>query len=40
MVRPQTRAKQNTQEPDLANVVTMLQRQLIEQQRETNRLRE
>ncbi|GMN60036.1 hypothetical protein TIFTF001_029133 [Ficus carica] len=40
MVRPRTRANQNSQEPDLANVVTMLQRQLIEQQRETNRLRE
>ncbi|GMN59983.1 hypothetical protein TIFTF001_029072 [Ficus carica] len=40
MVRPRTRANQNSQEPDLANVVTMLQRQLVEQQRETNRLRE
>ena len=40
MVRPRTRAKQNSQEPNLANMVTMLQRQLIEQQRENNRLRE
>nr|GMN73690.1 hypothetical protein TIFTF001_054889 [Ficus carica] len=40
MVRPRTRANQNPQEPDLANVVVMLQRQLMEQQRETDRIRE
>ncbi|GMN58768.1 hypothetical protein TIFTF001_027859 [Ficus carica] len=40
MVRPRTRANQNSQEPDLANVEATLQRQLMEQQRETNRLRE
>ncbi|GMN60101.1 hypothetical protein TIFTF001_029191 [Ficus carica] len=40
MGRPRTRANQNPQEPDLANVVATLQRQLMEQQRETDRLRE
>ncbi|GMN70308.1 hypothetical protein TIFTF001_039350 [Ficus carica] len=40
MVRPRTRANQNTQESDLVNVVATLQRQLMEQQRETDRLRE
>ena len=40
MVRPRTRANPNPQEPDLANVVAALQRQLQEQQQETNRLRE
>ncbi|GMN18989.1 hypothetical protein TIFTF001_042796 [Ficus carica] len=40
MVRTRTRANQNLQEPDLANVVATLQRQLQEQQWETNQLRE
>ncbi|GMN68196.1 hypothetical protein TIFTF001_037253 [Ficus carica] len=40
MVRPRTRANQNPQESDPANVVATLQRQLMEQQRETDRLRE
>ncbi|GMN65398.1 hypothetical protein TIFTF001_034461 [Ficus carica] len=40
MVRPRTRANPNSQEPDLANIVAMLQQQLLEQQQETNRLRE
>ncbi|GMN21353.1 hypothetical protein TIFTF001_045482 [Ficus carica] len=40
MVRPRTRANQNPQESDLANVIATLQRQLMEQQRETDRLRE
>ncbi|GMN20227.1 hypothetical protein TIFTF001_043039 [Ficus carica] len=40
MVRPRTRANQNPQELDLANVVAMLQRQLMEQHRETDRIRE
>ncbi|GMN19979.1 hypothetical protein TIFTF001_042956 [Ficus carica] len=40
MVRPRTRANQNPQESDLANIVATSQRQLMEQQRETDRLRE
>ncbi|GMN68985.1 hypothetical protein TIFTF001_038034 [Ficus carica] len=40
MVRPRTRANPNPQEPDLASVVATLQQQLLEQQQETNRLRE
>ncbi|GMN65000.1 hypothetical protein TIFTF001_034078 [Ficus carica] len=40
MVRPRTRANQNPQEPDLTNVVATQQRHLLEQQRETNQLRE
>ncbi|GMN48240.1 hypothetical protein TIFTF001_017412 [Ficus carica] len=40
MVRPRTRANQNPQELNLANVVATLQRQLQEQQRQTNQLRE
>ncbi|GMN62603.1 hypothetical protein TIFTF001_031676 [Ficus carica] len=40
MVRPRTRANQNLQESDFANVVATLQRQLLEQQHETNRLQE
>ncbi|GMN20357.1 hypothetical protein TIFTF001_051028 [Ficus carica] len=40
MVRSRTRANQNPQESDLANVVATLQRQLMEQQRETDQLRE
>ncbi|GMN59389.1 hypothetical protein TIFTF001_028475 [Ficus carica] len=40
MVRPRTKANQNPQEADLANVVAILQRQLQEQQQETNQLRE
>ncbi|GMN63107.1 hypothetical protein TIFTF001_032198 [Ficus carica] len=40
MGRPRKQVNQNPQESDLANVVTVLQRQLLEQQQETNRLRE
>ncbi|GMN26515.1 hypothetical protein TIFTF001_040877 [Ficus carica] len=40
MVRPRVRVSQIPQEPNLANVVATLQRQLLEQQQETNRLRE
>ncbi|GMN23056.1 hypothetical protein TIFTF001_043629 [Ficus carica] len=40
MSRPHTRANPNPQEPDLANIVAKLQRQLQEQQQETNQLRE
>ena len=40
MVRPRKQVNLNLQEPDLANVVATLQRQLLEQQQETNRLRE
>ncbi|GMN69674.1 hypothetical protein TIFTF001_038717 [Ficus carica] len=40
MVRPRKQVNLNPQEPDLANVVATLQRQLLEQQQETNRLRE
>ncbi|GMN21076.1 hypothetical protein TIFTF001_040018 [Ficus carica] len=40
MVRPRKQINLNPQEPDLANVVATLQRQLLEQQLETNRLRE
>ncbi|GMN23817.1 hypothetical protein TIFTF001_045815 [Ficus carica] len=40
MARPRTRANQNPQEPDLANMVATLQRQLMEQQQETDRLQE
>ncbi|GMN27666.1 hypothetical protein TIFTF001_044148 [Ficus carica] len=40
MSRPRTRANPNPQEPDLANLVATLQRQLQEQQQETNQLRE
>ncbi|GMN72811.1 hypothetical protein TIFTF001_052077 [Ficus carica] len=40
MSRPRTRANPNPQEPDLANIVATLQRQLQEQQQETNQLRE
>ncbi|GMN32185.1 hypothetical protein TIFTF001_044660 [Ficus carica] len=40
MVRSRARANQNPQDPDLTNVVATLQRQLMEQQQETNRLRE
>ncbi|GMN30703.1 hypothetical protein TIFTF001_044506 [Ficus carica] len=40
MARPRTRANPNPQEPDLANIVVMLQQQLLEQQQETNRLQE
>ncbi|GMN32714.1 hypothetical protein TIFTF001_046633 [Ficus carica] len=40
MVHTRTQAHPNPQEPDLANVVAMLQQQLLQQQEETNRLRE
>ncbi|GMN29211.1 hypothetical protein TIFTF001_044327 [Ficus carica] len=40
MVRPRRRVPLNPPEPDIANVVANLQRQLLEQQQETNRLRE
>ncbi|GMN70152.1 hypothetical protein TIFTF001_039196 [Ficus carica] len=40
MLRSRTQVNQNPQESDLANVVATLQRQLMEQQRETDRLRE
>ena len=40
MVRTHTRANPDRQEPDLANVVATLQRQLLEQQQEANQLRE
>ena len=40
MVCPHTRSNQNLQEPDLVNVVVTLQRQLLEQQQETNQLRQ
>ena len=40
MVRTRTQANRNPQEPDLANVVANLQQQLLQQQQETNRLRE
>ncbi|GMN59077.1 hypothetical protein TIFTF001_028177 [Ficus carica] len=40
MVRQRVRVSQIPQEPNLANVVATLQRQLLEQQQETNRLRE
>ncbi|GMN60378.1 hypothetical protein TIFTF001_029467 [Ficus carica] len=40
MVRPRTRANPIPQELDLANTVAALQQQLLEQQQETNRLRE
>ncbi|GMN21163.1 hypothetical protein TIFTF001_047232 [Ficus carica] len=40
MVRPRKQMNLNPQEPDLGNVVATLQRQLLEQQQETNRLRE
>ena len=40
MVRTRVRISQIPQEPNLANVVATLQRQLLEQQQETNRLRE
>ncbi|GMN29075.1 hypothetical protein TIFTF001_047924 [Ficus carica] len=40
MSRQRTRANPNPQEPDLANIVATLQRQLQEQQQETNQLRE
>ena len=40
MVRPRKQMNLNPQEPDLANVVATLQRQLLEQQHETNQLRE
>ncbi|GMN60801.1 hypothetical protein TIFTF001_029889 [Ficus carica] len=40
MVRPHKQINLNPQEPDLTNVVATLQRQLLEQQQETNRLRE
>ncbi|GMN60414.1 hypothetical protein TIFTF001_029522 [Ficus carica] len=40
MVRPRKTIPLNPPEPDLAAVVANLQRQLLEQQRETNRLQE
>ncbi|GMN47676.1 hypothetical protein TIFTF001_016847 [Ficus carica] len=40
MVRPRTRANPNPQDSNLANIVATLQQQLLEQQQETNRLRE
>ncbi|GMN31433.1 hypothetical protein TIFTF001_044577 [Ficus carica] len=40
MSHPRTRANPIPQEPDLANIVATLQRQLREQQQETNQLRE
>ncbi|GMN65261.1 hypothetical protein TIFTF001_034333 [Ficus carica] len=40
MVRTRTQTNQNPQEPALANVVAMLQQQLLQQQEEMNRLRE
>ncbi|GMN22801.1 hypothetical protein TIFTF001_051253 [Ficus carica] len=40
MVRPRRTVPLNPPEPDLATVVANLQRQLLEQQRETNRLQE
>ncbi|GMN27472.1 hypothetical protein TIFTF001_049368 [Ficus carica] len=40
MVRPRRTMPVNPPEPDLATVVANLQRQLLEQQQETNRLRE
>ena len=40
MVRPRARENQNPPAPDLMNLVADLQRQLREQQEETNRLRE
>ncbi|GMN21387.1 hypothetical protein TIFTF001_048870 [Ficus carica] len=40
MSRPRTRANPIPQEPDLANIVATLQRQLREQQQETNQLRD
>ncbi|GMN30236.1 hypothetical protein TIFTF001_047995 [Ficus carica] len=40
MVRTRTQVHPNPQEPDLANVVAMLQQQLLQQQEEMNRLRE
>ncbi|GMN60054.1 hypothetical protein TIFTF001_029148 [Ficus carica] len=40
MIRPRTRANQNLQESDLTNVVATLQRQLQEQQQETNQVPE
>ncbi|GMN62989.1 hypothetical protein TIFTF001_032060 [Ficus carica] len=40
MVRQRRIVPLNPPEPDIANVVTNLQRQLLEQQQETNRLRE
>ncbi|GMN21829.1 hypothetical protein TIFTF001_045559, partial [Ficus carica] len=40
MSRPHTRANPNPQEPDLANLIATLQRQLQEQQQENNQLRE
>ncbi|GMN27781.1 hypothetical protein TIFTF001_047870 [Ficus carica] len=40
MSRPRTRANPNPQEPDLANIIATLQRQLQEQQQEMNQLRE
>ena len=40
MVCPRRRVHLNPPEPDIATVVTNLQRQLLEQQQETNRLRE
>ena len=40
MVRPRVRLSQIPQESNLATVVADLQWQLLEQQRETNRLRE
>ncbi|GMN72038.1 hypothetical protein TIFTF001_051918 [Ficus carica] len=40
MVRPRKTVPVNPPEPDLATVVSNLQRQLLEQQQETNRLRE
>ena len=40
MSRPRTRANPNPQEPDLANIIATLQRQLQEQQQETNQLQD
>ncbi|GMN25138.1 hypothetical protein TIFTF001_047703 [Ficus carica] len=40
MSRPRTRANPIPQEPDLVNIVATLQRQLREQQQETNQLRD
>ena len=40
MTRPRTRANPIPREPDLANIVATLQRQLLEPQQETNQLRE
>ncbi|GMN68212.1 hypothetical protein TIFTF001_037289 [Ficus carica] len=40
MVRPRKTVPVNPPEPDFATIVANLQRQLLEQQQETNRLRE